>query len=267
VDSSAEREADAVAARVEAGNDGGSGIAEIVPPNILRRQPRASGARSWSAGEFITAGVGNWEDTCWSAINPQDRYGYTSDGTDRPYSRICPEAVCADARLPLHFAFHVDSQDTPRPQPFEKSKVAINLVFLSARGKEKTVLSATSNGIYMKPGLALLTSFDVSTRFTPPGPGTLLVSMIHADPSSGEVAVYGDETPIVDCSPPVERVFGQPTGIYVVIPDPQNAPLDYHRLTMEDGLDRPGISVEVERDDAGYFYIIEEQKYYIPEKP
>jgi hypothetical protein len=267
-DSPAEAEAEAVASRIVAEGGGGSGIEEISPPDVLRRQTPPPG--QWSAREEITAGVGNRKDDCWSAVDPQGRY-HTPDGSNRPYSEVCAflDPVCAHVWKPLNFAFHVDRWgEFARPEPFLDSRVAINLVLLPDSGGRTPVFSATSNGIYLKPGLALLTSFDFSVPFELPEPGTLLVSMVHSDPSSGEVAVYADEIPIVDCTMPAERLFGQPTGIYVVIPDPINAPLVYHRLGAQDSLDQPGITVEVERDEAGlYFYLIEEQKYYLPERP
>lgn len=96
----------------------------------------------------------------------------------------------------------------------------------------------------------------------------LLVKMTHYDPSSGEIAIYSDAIPIVDCPKLKPQLPGSvPTGINVVIPDPKNTPLVHHRLTKQDGLNQPGIIVEVERDYVGYFYRIEGQKYYIPERP
>ncbi len=69
----------------------------------------------------------------------------------------------------------------------------------------------------------------------------------------------------------VERVVmrsGIGLGIYIVIPDPDNEPLVYHRLTKyEPFFQGKGIIGEVWQDDFGYYYPYKGQKHYLPGRP
>ncbi len=57
-------------------------------------------------------------------------------------------------------------------------------------------------------------------------------------------------------------------GIYLVVPDPEDAPLVYHRLTGYEGWQERGVIVEVWSDDFGYFYWGgEDRKIYLPGRP
>jgi hypothetical protein len=166
--------------------------------------------------------------------------------------------------------FHVDGDAIPRPPPFEKSRAALKIIFIPAMGGERPLFDGISEAAYTGvPGAPLQTSFGVRVPFVPPEPGTLRIHMIHADRSSGEVAVYSDEIPIVDCPKVAKKLSSNAvlTGIYVVVPDPKNAPSVNHRLTKQDGLDQSGVIVEIERDGTDYFYRIEGQKYYLSERP
>jgi hypothetical protein len=112
--------------------------------------------------------------------------------------------------------------------------------------------------------MALLTALPVSVPFEPPEPGKLLVSLAHSDPSSGEVVVYSDEVPVVDCpeNQPQEDDSHE-THYVAVVPDPENNPDGYHLLTPQDGLDQPGRIIPIEQDVWGYFYRIHGRKQYI----
>jgi hypothetical protein len=65
---------------------------------------------------------------------------------------------------------------------------------------------------------------------------------------------------------PVRTGIG--TGIYLIVPDPMNAPLVYRRLTGYEGWQERGVIVEVWSDDFGYFYWAgENRKIYLPGRP
>ncbi len=58
------------------------------------------------------------------------------------------------------------------------------------------------------------------------------------------------------------------TGIYLIVPDPENAPLVYRRLTQYEGWQERGAIVTVWSDDFGYFYWGGEgRKNYLPGRP
>ena len=58
------------------------------------------------------------------------------------------------------------------------------------------------------------------------------------------------------------------TGIYLIVPDPENAPLVYRRLTGYEGWQERGAIVTVWSDDFGYFYYGGEgRKNYLPGRP
>ena len=58
------------------------------------------------------------------------------------------------------------------------------------------------------------------------------------------------------------------TGIYLIVPDPDNAPLVYRRLTGYEGWQERGVIVTVWSDDFGYFYYGGEgRKNYLPGRP
>jgi hypothetical protein len=56
-------------------------------------------------------------------------------------------------------------------------------------------------------------------------------------------------------------------GIYLIVPDPVNAPLVYRRLTQYEGWQERGVIVEVWSDDFGYFYWSDGRKTYLPGRP
>jgi hypothetical protein len=54
----------------------------------------------------------------------------------------------------------------------------------------------------------------------------------------------------------------------LVARDPKNAPHKYERLTGKQGWQPKGaVVVTVWRDDAGYFYYRNDERFYLPEQP
>jgi len=64
---------------------------------------------------------------------------------------------------------------------------------------------------------------------------------------------------------PIDR--GSDTGIYIDVPDPQNAPLVYRLVTGRLGWQKRGVIMTVWRDDIGYYYHGKDGKLYLPGKP
>lgn len=64
---------------------------------------------------------------------------------------------------------------------------------------------------------------------------------------------------------PVERA--SETGIYLHVPDPANAPMQYRRITGKEGWQGRGVIVTVWRDAAGHFYYRGDERMYLPERP
>jgi hypothetical protein len=60
---------------------------------------------------------------------------------------------------------------------------------------------------------------------------------------------------------------GIQTGIYIVVPDPDTAPLVYWRLTGHEGWQDRGVIVDVWHDDVGYYYLNHGRKIYLPGRP
>jgi hypothetical protein len=60
---------------------------------------------------------------------------------------------------------------------------------------------------------------------------------------------------------------GVELGLYIVVDDPDNAPLVYHRLTPYEGWNSRGVIMSVWLDDFGYYYPYRGQKHYLPGRP
>lgn len=265
----AEQEADRVADQAV------SGTFTVFPrvggePGLLQRQPvtGAQSSRPWNANLDITAGL---ISTCWSDVRANGQY--VSEYGPGPYSSICPP-LCAREPLPLRLLFHVDGDTIPRPQPFDPSRLAATASFLpSSGGPESLLVQAIGKGAYDGPGAPLLTNIRTDLRFfTPPETGALLINLINSDPSSGVVAVYTDKIPVVDCPRSPRTGIAVPrtaveVGIWLVVADPENAPLQYQRVDKNTPLEDRGVLVSVFRDESGYFYTYNGRRVYLPERP
>jgi hypothetical protein len=232
-----------------------------------------------------------------------DQEGWTDGATPHVNSEI-PKGGLASLAGPLcvrvdadvFLTALVDQQNAPRPFPFETPRVAANATFVPAGpGSPVEVLNIVSPGIYAGPGQPLLWEGQGLIPFTPPGPGTLAVSLTLTDPSSGTVTTISDSIPVVDCDPmpdaapeasstasaepaPVaaprkERAIpvfdsGEPTHVWLNVPDPVNAPLEYQVLESDENWANDAEAVEVWIDAQGYFYYgIVGNKVRLPERP
>jgi hypothetical protein len=56
-------------------------------------------------------------------------------------------------------------------------------------------------------------------------------------------------------------------GVWLVVEDPENRPLEYRKLDQYGGWNQKGKIVEVWVDDSGYFYMYDGVRHYLPERP
>jgi hypothetical protein len=188
------------------------------------------------------------------------------------FAEIVGAPLCAFQQPDIRLIAHVDDGETARPQPWTISRVHATVHFQPAGTKDATtVLDATSVGSYIDPGFPLGTGFPWKVPFTPPGAGTLDVSIAHSDPDAGGLAVVSDAILVVEC-PDVERQgyadSAVRTGIWLNVPDPVNEPLAYTRLGTEERWTSDAETVEVLHDERGYYYDgILATKVRLPGKP
>jgi hypothetical protein len=188
------------------------------------------------------------------------------------FAEVVGAPLCAFREPDLRLIAHVDDGESVRPHPWTLSRVHATVRFRPA-GKENatTVLDATSVGSYIDPGFPLGTSFPWKVPFTPPGAGTLFVSISHSDPDSGGLAVLSDAIPVVECPGVEKRGFDDSavqTGVWLNVPDPANAPLEYTRLDKHEDWRSDAETVEVWHDDRGYYYVgLVGNKVRLPGKP
>jgi hypothetical protein len=66
---------------------------------------------------------------------------------------------------------------------------------------------------------------------------------------------------------PGQRGSGIAVGIYLIVEDPERAPLAYRRLTAYEGMGGRGVIVEVWNDSGGYYYPYHGRRIPLPERP
>jgi hypothetical protein len=66
---------------------------------------------------------------------------------------------------------------------------------------------------------------------------------------------------------PARMVRGVPTGINIHVPDPENEPLVYQRVTGFERLERGGVILEVWHDSFGYYYLYRGERHDLPREP
>jgi hypothetical protein len=175
------------------------------------------------------------------------------------FAEVVGAPLCAFRQPDIRLIAHVDDGETARPLPYTLSRVHATVRFQPAgKTNATTVLDATSIGSYIDPGFPLGTSFPWKVPFTPPGAGTLYVSIAHSDPDSGGLAVLSDAIPVVEC-PGVEKLgfadSAVQTGVWLNVPDPVNAPLEVRRLDKHENWRSDAETVELWHDERGYYYI------------
>jgi hypothetical protein len=175
--------------------------------------------------------------------------------------------------VPASPKYYVDLDLVPRPQPFDPGRLSAIVKFVPATGGSVSILLQSSGtGAYVKPGFPLQPSFNTNLSFfQPPQPGTLIVSLTNSDPTSGSVAVYSEAIPVVDCPQPGQPGILVPgsaveLGIYLHVPDPDNAPLVYQRADPNTPWST-GATVSVFKDASGYFYPYTGKRIYLPGHP
>jgi hypothetical protein len=79
---------------------------------------------------------------------------------------------------------------------------------------------------------------------------------------------YIETDPVAQRQAPRARSRETSLGIYLIVPDPENAPLTYRVSTGYEGWQEKGaVVVTVWSDDFGYFYYHKGKKIYLPGRP
>jgi hypothetical protein len=260
-DAPAEAEAQALTA--------GSGSTR--PPVQIRRQIRLSPGQ-WDAATDITAGVLDPRDPhCGRFAQPNGQI-VGQDGQPHDLFSVECRSLCVNERIPLLALFHVDGDRRPRPQPFAPPRVSAIVKFIWPTGGEQTIIDTVGEGAYTSAGAPLDTGFGKPIGYTPTAEGTLLVSLVTADSSSGEVASYSDMIRVVDCGLPAPPHKGipvpstvVPSGQHIYVADPIGAPQEYRllRSRSDPGWDEPDKVYEVYFDNRGNFYYSNGEKIYL----
>jgi hypothetical protein len=247
------------------------------PPHLLLRdRPKHSPSPGapHDPARLVSAGIWEQKTPCISVIAPDERYAHEREdlsGEDL-FSKRCPLRICAGEQVPFEFIFHVDAVEQPRVQPFTNPSVAVTVDFApSGEGGDTRLLAAEGEGAYQGAGERLDPSFGMRPAIVPPEAGTLYLSAAISDPDSGQLAVYGDMLPVVECPKPSSAGGGFETKRWIVVPDPDNAPLDYYLFgptypyVLEEDTGEPP-PFEVWHDDEGDYYIHKGRKVRLPEE-
>ncbi len=174
--------------------------------------------------------------------------------------------------------FHTDGTGIPRPGVNLGDKVSAVSATVkfepSGGGQEIVLLKNQGDATYVAPGYPLQTTFNqFLNNFTLPGPGQLIVSLINSDRWAGQgLGVYSDTIQVDACpgvakpSLPVPSTSVQ-LGKWLEVPDPINAPLQYTVVDKNTPVNGPGVIVQVEKDDKGYFYRYNGRRIDLPGNP
>jgi len=193
------------------------------------------------------------------------------------YVSVCP-FPCVGQPLNLAPFFWVDDTLRKRPQPFDPPNLSATMVFYPDAGDPDIVTRETSTGKYVAPGAPLETGFGDFSFFVPDSPGRLMVSLAIADPSSGEVAVYSESIPVINCplvatepepepepAKPATPPKGRQTRFNIEVQDPDSAPLVYEFVGPNTPLEGPGGFFPVWQDATGaYYYLNNGRRVYLP---
>jgi hypothetical protein len=250
------------------------------PPTNQVTNPQASASSKppqvWNSS-LISAGVQQTAlPYCYGESGGNSGLGTNQKTTPGPFSSACSHP-CAYLPLPLRVQFHTDGVQGPRPgvNPGDKvARVSATVKFEPAGGgAEIVLLQNQGDATYVSPGHPLQTTFNtVLSNFTLPGPGQLIVSLINSDSAGQGLGIYSD-TIHVDACPGVSKP-GIPVpstsvqlGKWLVVPDPDNAPLQYTVVDKNTPINGPGVMVQVEKDDKGYFYRYNGRRVDLPGNP
>jgi Domain of unknown function (DUF4157) len=241
---------------------------------VLQRQQKAApkASQTWGPDE-IEAGVWNKSALCGVSSNTlgETLWGPAGSGpVPGSYKGHCAD-LCAHSPVPLRLDFLVDGWNRPRTgvKPGDKlSRVVANVKFVPAGGGQDIMLvQGSGDGTYDQLARSLKVNFRTDlSNFSPPGPGSLQVSLINDDIGGGGVAAYSDEIPVVDCpgvrgpGPTVPRSPVQ-TGRWLSCPDPEQP----QRCYPADWNSPPPL-YEVEKDDKGTFYRYRGRRMNLEEK-
>jgi hypothetical protein len=239
----------------------------------VQRQPKPT-TKQWGP-QFITAGLGILGDACAVLGSSDGQMRDESGKPSAPYSIHCPGRVCVNAPVPLKLWFHVDADLAPRPQPFTPPRLSASVTFIASSGGTQTPIPRkVGTGAYKGPGAPLVPSFGDRIPLVPSTEGTLRISLIISDHDSGEVSVYSDDVPVVDCGrprPPGPKIAvpstRQSTGRHVFVPDPKGAPRQFREITgkiTDPAWGQMDKVFEVLLDEKGPYFMVGGQRVDVP---
>jgi hypothetical protein len=89
--------------------------------------------------------------------------------------------------------------------------------------------------------------------------GVMIINLnyIPDPPQAGRVAAI----------PRVAMPTGTSAGIWIVVPDADTRPMDYHRLRSDENWPAGNTIYEIWHDSLGYYYLHRGQKHYLPGRP
>jgi hypothetical protein len=258
-------------------------IAKPVPAPTPQPQPQPAAqpqqaqqapvpGKGWGP-EFITVAIMN-RDECGIQAHGNGTTGLAED-IDKPIpaggiASICGP-VCAHRQPDLWMIAHVDDGDVVRMPGWTPSRVHARVEW-QRKGSDtkRLILDQTSIGSYIDPGFPLGTSFPWKVPFTPPGEGTLFLSIVHSDPDSGGLAVVSDAVPVVECPGAEPQDFSnasRETNVWLHVPDP-NKPLEVRKIDKDERWNDRAPAYHLLFDDQGYYYVGPAgTKVRLPERP
>jgi len=250
---------------------------QINQPTNPQTGPSGPTLQPWDPS-LISSGILQTEaPNCYGESGGWGGQGAKQTVVPGQFSQLCSHP-CAYRPLPLRVMFHTDGTGIPRPGVNLGDKVSAVSATVkfepSGGGQEIVLLKNQGDATYVAPGYPLQTTFNqFLNNFTLPGPGQLIVSLINSDRWAGQgLGVYSDTIQVDACpgvakpSLPVPSTSVQ-LGKWLEVPDPINAPLQYTVVDKNTPVNGPGVIVQVEKDDKGYFYRYNGRRIDLPGNP
>jgi len=246
------------------------------------KSPAATTKKAWSSDSLVI-----WLHSYNTGCSPQGVFGAWVEGTGSVQGfgsaghRTCEGRLTAYQDEPeqffLRYSPTVQAATYPHSlDPLEGIGVSALFEFTSVGGQHKVLFSGQDSapaydkeggvlnaklggGAFMDKGYAMI----VPIIFPDSGSLRVLLKMHYSGPPA--VDVVFDDLIDVELQRPGP---GTDTGIYLLVPDADNAPLVYKRLTGKEGWQKPpAVVVTVWSDDRGYYYNSKRGKVRLPERP
>ncbi len=264
-----EQEADRAASQVAYG-----GKVQLVAPRLaiplIQRQPQAAGStteppdlrqRRLDAAAHLHTSIGRFR----TALSGGQQWGFeriTSQGNDMGIGnvRVTEPMARRQSRLTQLLAdlvrFTIVLESGPVPSRWQTPRVQLPAGTFEGAAMPGTSIVNFGYGPDWEDALRYYTNWQLGRG---QNTGILTVNMpyIIDPPLPGRVSAI----------PRVPLSEGINLGIWIVVPDPEHRPLEYHRLTGTENWPAGGTIFEVWHDSSGYYYLYNQQKHYLPGRP